>query len=191
MNILCDTCSVLMLIRIAPEMFCDERYECVTIQEVIHEIFRTQKFKVRYPWRERYKSKIKAMGVSQINQGDFMLFLETIKSIVSAGKRNEETNLYFNLSHVDQVIAACSIAHNFKLTTVDDDLANFVKQEFSGETISPLGIINDWIERRLIRWNDDLQLIIEDWEKCNESPQPKKEIKRFERITGYKYAGPK
>jgi hypothetical protein len=191
MNILCDTCSILMLIRIAPEMFCDERYECVTIQEVIHEIFRTQKFKIRYPWRERYKSKIKALGISQINKGDFKLHLDAVRNIVSAGKRNEKTNLYFNLSRVDQIIAACSIAHNFKLTTVDDDLAIFVKQEFSCETISPLGIINDWIERGLISWNDDMQLIIDDWVKCNESPQPKIETKRFEKITGYKYSGPK
>jgi len=64
MNILCDTCSILMLIRIVPEMFCDERFECVTIHEVIQEIFRTQKFKSRYPWRERYKPKIKALGLT-------------------------------------------------------------------------------------------------------------------------------
>lgn len=191
MNILCDTCSILMLIRIAPEMFCDERYECVTIHEVVQEIFRTQKFKNRYPWRERYKSKIKALGTSWINGGDFKLSLEAVKNIVFTGKRNEKTGYYFNLSYVDQVIAACSIAHNFKLTTVDDDLANFVEQEFSGEIISPLAIINDWIERKLVSWNEGMQQIIEDWEKCNESPQPKKEIKRFEKITGYKYAGPK
>jgi hypothetical protein len=190
MNILCDTCSILMLIRITPEMFCDDRYECVTIQEVIQEIFRTQKFKRRYPWRERYKSKIKALGTSRINEGDFKLCLELVKDIVFAGKINERTGYYFNLSYVDQVMAACSIAHNFRLTTVDDDLADFVKQEFSGDIISPLGIINDWIEKGLVRWNNNLQMIIEDWERCNENPQPKKEIKRFEKITGYKYAGP-
>jgi len=180
-----------MLIRIAPEMFCDDSYECVTIQEVLQELFRTQKFKSRYPWRERYKSKIKALRTSQVNQGDFRLCLETVKNIVLTGKINNRTGHYFNLSHVDQVIAACSIAHNFKLTTVDDDLADFIKQEFSGHTISPLGIINDWMEKGLLRWDDEMQTIIEDWEKCNENPQPKKEINRFEKITGYKYAGPK
>jgi hypothetical protein len=46
MYILCDTCSVLMLIRIAPDMFRDDRYGCVTIQEVFQELFRTQKFKL-------------------------------------------------------------------------------------------------------------------------------------------------
>ena len=95
MYILCDTCSVLMLIRIAPDMFCDDSYGCVTI-----------------------------------------------------------------------------------------------RQEFSGSSISPLGIINDWLEKGLVKWDNNLQAIIEDWDKCNEHPQPKKEIKRFEKNTGFKYTGP-
>jgi len=190
MNILCDTCSVLMLIRIAPDMFLDDRYECVTVQEVLRELFRTRKFKSRYPWRDKYKPKIKALGTSQINKGDFKLYLQAIKDIVYAGKRNKRTGHFFNLSHVDQLIAACSIAHNFKLTTVDDDLEDFVKQEFSGNTLSPLGIINDWMEKGLITWNDEMQTVTEDWEKCNEHPQPKKEITRFKKISGCKYVGP-
>lgn len=172
-------------------MFHDDRYECVTIQEVLQELFRTQKFKSRYPWRQRYKSKIKALGTSQVKEGDFSLYLEAVKNTVFTGKVNKRTGHYFNLSRVDQVLAACSITHNFRLTTGDDDLADFIKQEFSGQAISPLGIVNDWIEKGLVSWNDEMQTIIEDWEKCNESPQPKKEIKRFEKITGYKYAGSK
>jgi len=39
MYILCDTCSVLMLIRIAPDMFCDDSYGCVTIQAGIFRQF--------------------------------------------------------------------------------------------------------------------------------------------------------
>lgn len=191
MNILCDTCSILMLIRIAPEMFRDERFECVTIQEVLQELFRTQKFKDRYAWRGKYKSKITPLGTSKVKSGDFTLCLETIKNIINAGIINNRTGHYFNLSRVDQIIAACSITHNYKLSTVDDDLADFIAQEFSGKTISPLGIVNDWIEKGHIKWNDELQMILEDWERCNESPQSKKEIKRFERISGYKYAGPK
>ena len=191
MNILCDTCSILMLIRIAPEMFRDERFECITIQEVFQELFRTQKFKDRYPWRARYKTKIKPLGISKVKSGDFKLYLGAVKNIVNAGKINNRTDRYFNLSRVDQIIAACSIAHNFKLTTVDGDLVDFIIQEFAGQTISPLGIVNEWMEKGLIKWNDELQMIIEDWERCNESPQPKKEIKRFEKISGYKYVGPK
>ncbi len=138
MYILCDTCSVLMLIRIAPDMFCDNRYECKTMQEVVRELLRTQKFKAKYPWRTRYKSKIKALGSSEVRKGDFDLNLDAVKNIVAIGTKNKKTGHYFNLSFVDQMIAACTIAHNFKLTTVDDDLADFVEQEFSGATISPL-----------------------------------------------------
>lgn len=65
------------------------------------------------------------------------------------------------MSCVDQLIAACSVAHNLKLTTVDDDLKDFIEQEFSGDTISPLGIINDWMEKGLIKWNDELQAVTE------------------------------
>ena len=190
MYILCDTCSVLMLIRIAPDMFCDERYECATIQEMIQEIFRTQKFKIRYPWRTKYKSKIKTLETSRVKQGDYELCLQTVINLVSAGKINKKTGRFFNLSSVDQKIAACSIAHGFKLTTVDNDLNDFVTQEFAGKTISPLEIVNDWIKKGLIKWDDNLQDILEDWNRCNEHPQLGKEIKRFEKLSGYKYCGP-
>jgi hypothetical protein len=191
MNILCDTCSVLMLIRIAPEMFCDERFECITVPEVIKELFQTQKFKTSYPWRTEYKSKIKAIKTSEIEKGDFELYLKSIRNIIQTGRVNNRTGKYFNLSYVDQLVAACTVAHNYKLSTMDNDLEDFIRQEFSGHTIAPLGIINDWLEKRLIKWDKKLQMIIEDWQACNESPQPKKEIKRFEKNTGYKYAGPK
>ena len=128
MYILCDTCSVLMLIRIAPDMFRDDRYGCVTIQEVFQELFRTQKFKTKYPWRTKYKSKIKAVIKSKVETDDFNLYLEAIRNIIETGKINERTKKFFSLSYVDQQIAACSIAHGFKLTTVDDDLNDFVIQ---------------------------------------------------------------
>ncbi|MEA3378994.1 MAG: hypothetical protein U9Q69_05160, partial [Nanoarchaeota archaeon] len=66
-----------MLIRIAPDMFCDDSYGCVTIQEVLQELFRTQKFKTKYPWRTKYKSKIKVLGKSKVESGDFKLYVET------------------------------------------------------------------------------------------------------------------
>jgi len=87
MYILCDTCSVLMLIRIAPDMFHDDRYGCVTIQEVFQELFRTQKFKTRYPWRTRYKSKIKALGKSKVEAGDFKLYLEAIHVVYRVSEK--------------------------------------------------------------------------------------------------------
>jgi hypothetical protein len=50
MVILCDTSSILMLLRIAPDMFTDERYECKAIRDVHDEIVQTTKFKTKYPW---------------------------------------------------------------------------------------------------------------------------------------------
>ncbi|MBA4419143.1 MAG: hypothetical protein C0392_14735 [Syntrophus sp. (in: bacteria)] len=40
------------------DMFTDERFDCVTVQEVCEEIFRTQRFKTKYPWRSDYKGRI-------------------------------------------------------------------------------------------------------------------------------------
>lgn len=191
MYILCDTCSVLMLIRIAPDMFMDDRYECTTIQEVSRELFRTQKFKTKYLWRMKYKSKIKAMGESIAKGDSYNLCFSTIRNLVNVGIKNKRTGRFFNLSNVDQIIAACTIAHNFQLTTVDDDLKDFLIQEFSCNTISPLNMINEWMEKGLLQWSDYLQLIIEDWDKCNEHPQSIKAIKRFEKLSGYPYVGPK
>jgi len=55
MPILCDTSVILMLIRVAPDMFLDSDYECCTIRRVRDELFRTQKFKTKYAWRGDYK----------------------------------------------------------------------------------------------------------------------------------------
>jgi predicted nucleic acid-binding protein len=171
-------------------MFCDPRYECVTIHEVHQELFRTQKSKDKYPWRLKYKSKIKALGSSKIKKDDRDLYFKAIRNMIQAGKTNKKTGHFFNLSYADQIIAACSLAHNFKLTTVDGDLNDFIIQEFSGATISPLGIINDWIKKGILKWNDELQAVFEDWDKCNEAPQSKNEIRRFEKLSRYKYTGP-
>jgi len=84
-----------------------------------------------------------------VEAADFNQYLRAIRNIVETGKINERTKRFFSLSYVDQKIAACSIAHGFKLTTVDDDLNDFVTQEFAGKTISPLEIVNDWIKKGL------------------------------------------
>jgi len=57
------------------------------------------------------------------------------------------------------------------------------------EIISPLGMINIWLEKRLVLYDEKLQTILEDWNKCREAPQPRSEIKRFEKLTGCRYLG--
>lgn len=192
MYILCDTCSVLMLIRIAPDMFTDPKFECVTISDVVKEIYRTQKFKNRYPWRKRYKSKIKSLSNSVLKSNDFNLYYSANSKLIENGVINRKTNFYFDLSRVDQKIIACAQANIFRITTGDKDLIEYYLQQCSNnpdEIISPLGMINLWLKKKLIFWDEKSQTILEDWKKCNEASQPTTEIKIFKNLTGYKYLG--
>ena len=75
------------------------------------------------------------------------------------------------------------------MTTCDSDLIDFIEQEFLIKNTPPLGIINKWIKEGLITWNTNLQIIIEDWDKCGEPAQPSKEIIEFEKLTKVKYRG--
>jgi len=190
MCILCDTCSILMLIRIAPEMFMDERYECLTIVDVKDELFQTQKFKNKYPWRLDFKNRIKTLRTTEVISGDFDLYLQTITNLIESGIINHRTQKFFNLSRVDKKFIACALAHNYEVTTSDNDLIHFLQQEFSTTNITPLGLINRWLKNQLIEWNEQRQSIIEDWDKCNEARQPLSDIQEFENLTGYKYVGP-
>ena len=193
MHILSDTCSVLMLIRIAPNMFVDKNFNCVTTRDVWREIFQTQKFKSKYPWRDRFRSKIKPLKNSEVQDKDFFLYLQAIQKQIKNGIINSRTSLLFDLSKIDQRILACALSHNFLLSTTDRDMIDYYLQQFSNnpeEIISPLGMINRWLGRGLIRWSDKQQTITEDWLKCDEAAQPIAEIKKFKKLTGFKYAGP-
>lgn len=193
MYILSDTCSVLMLIRIAPDMFVDENFNCVTTRDVWRELFRTQKFKSKYPWRVRFKSKIRPLKNSAVQTKDFFLYLQVIQKQIKNGIINSRTDLFFDLSKVDQRIVACALSNRFLLTTTDRDMIDYYLKQFSNnpaEIISPLGMINRWLETGLISWSEKNQTITEDWLKCEEPAQPKAEIRKFKKLTGFKYAGP-
>ncbi len=189
MNILCDTCSVLMLIRIAPDMFIDEQFECATVKEVHEEVFRTQKFKSKFPWRKNYKSKISPNYALRNNTDDYKLSVDTISQLIDAFAINKKTGRIFDLSKRDKKIAAYAITYKLKISSDDKDLITFLEQEFDIKNKTPLAIVNDWIKKGLITWNDDLQNIMEDWKLNNEPPQPDSEKKKFRKLTGYKYLG--
>lgn len=191
MHILCDTCSVLMLIRIAPEMFIDKRYECSTIADAKDELFQTQKFKNKYPWRLDFKNKIVILGTMELTSGDFNLYLETVINLIESGTINQRTQKFFNLSRVDKKFIACALAHNYEVTTTDNDLIDFLQQEFSKTNVAPLSLINCWLRNQLIEWNEQRQAIVKDWDKCNEARQPLSDIVEFENLTGYEYVGSK
>lgn len=179
-----------MLLRIAPDMFTDDRYHCVTVLEVRKEIFGKQKFKSKYPWRDQFKNKIKVAAYDNTKVEDIDFNFELIKQIVDSAKINAKTGRTFGLSHVDQRIIAYSLVYDLNISSTDNELVDFIEQEFDKINKSPLAILNEWIKSGLIEWNSNLQTIIIDWENSGEPVQPKKDIKEFERITGRKYLGP-
>jgi hypothetical protein len=57
--ILYDTSAILMLLRIVPDMFIDERFECVTLRCIHDELVQTTKFRTKYPWIRDFKKSLK------------------------------------------------------------------------------------------------------------------------------------
>lgn len=190
MNILCDTCSVLMLIRIAPDMFTDERFDCVTVQEVCEEIFRTQRFKTKYPWRSEFKHKIRQSGVLKNTDDNFEFHLDAIRHLIDAGGISSRTGKAFGLSFADKKIAAYVTAYDLEISSTDNSLIDFLEQEFDKKNKSPLAILNGWIRGGLITWNEEVRKIVEDWDKNGEPVQPMKDKRDFFKLTGVKYMGP-
>jgi hypothetical protein len=186
MRILCDTCSILMLIRIQPAMLTDSRYGCVIVRQVWEEFFQTQKFKNKYPWRGNYKRQLNCLSQSAVVTKDYQLALKTAK-IIESTQRNTRNDKSYGLSRRDLEMAAIVIANNFSLCSTDISLIDFLEQQYNISNSEPLRIINDWIEEKLFVWDDKQQAVIADWIRCNEKPQSAKEIKRFEALTGYKY----
>ena len=192
MDILCDTSSIMMLIRIAPDMFLDKRYRCFTINLMRHEIFRTLKFKRKYPWRNDFKAKIQGLPSNFTNNADVSRYFEAIRLLIRNITINAKTGRPFDLSYVDRMFLACALANGYKISTGDDNLALFALQEFKNEfhgNISPLGIINRWMREGLIKWNEELHSYVTDWKINNEHPQPKKQIREFKKLTGLSYPG--
>lgn len=188
MYFLCDTCSILMLLRINPEMFIEEKFNCYTIPQVVQEFTRTPKFKELYPWKDTLKVKISSIGSTQLQNPNLQENLVLINFLLD-NTINKKTDRLFNLSYVDKNVAACCITYDFIAATEDKNLKTFLEQEFDAKTASVLKIINDWIEEGLLTWDDNKQLLMAEWVKDNEAPQPKSEISRFTKLTQYKYLG--
>jgi len=191
MILLCDTCSVLMLIRIAPDMFIDDRFECVTIRKVCDEIIQTQKFKTKYPWYRKYKAKIIPLGATIEDTPSVQTIYKIIHNMIETSEVvNTKTGRLFDLSYTDKKIAACAKALNYAVSTAEYDLTDFLIQQFDLKVLKPLTIINYWLRKGLIKWDDEKQAVLEDWLVCNETPQDKRQIREFTKLTKQKYPGP-
>ncbi|MDG5814965.1 hypothetical protein QA601_07750 [Chitinispirillales bacterium ANBcel5] len=192
MFILCDTSSILMLLRIAPDMFIDERYECKTIRVVHDEIVRTTKFKVKYPWMREMRAKVKPMVLNEKQKQTETAYWETIHALNNFGTVNNKTGQLIDLSWVDIGVISHALALEYKITSGDVNLLQFARQEFKEEfrgSVSPLEMINHWLESGVIEWDEEKQRYISAWMGDNEHPQPPKEKKRFRHLAGNKYTG--
>jgi hypothetical protein len=192
MHILCDTSSILLLIRIAPEMFIDEQYECCTLREISDELFKSQKFKQRYPWRGNYKNKIKCLASQRVNNPNVKFYYDIISRLNETGTTNNCNGRFFSLSKVDMKLLACALANGFKLSTGDQGIKDFACQEFFNifkGHVSALEMINLWLRKKFIEWNDACHDYITDWVRQHEHPQPEEQKKIFEKLTGRKYPG--
>ncbi len=182
-----------MLIRITPEMFINEKYGCCTIQNVRREIFETQKFKDKYPWRINYRDKINCLLNSNVQGSqEVSLYFETIDSLCQSGAINQTNGRDFDLSYTDKWLLAGALAHQYKITTGDNEIKIMGRQEFSREfkgDISPLGMVNNWIKDGILLKDEKLFEIISDWAHLGEHPQPTRQKSIFKRLTGQKYLG--
>lgn len=173
-----------MLIRIAPQMFKDSNFGCVTIRCIREEFFRTQKFKDKYPWRIDYKSNIVHISDNKIDKR----VMETIGLIADA-KLTPEKHPYY-LSNEDKSIIACAVSNNYTIGTGDDNLIKFAKNEFDIRSfMSALGILNFWLRKKLITWSKKLESILIEWKTQEEIRQSKHAKFVFRRLTGKKYLG--
>jgi len=110
--------------------------------------------------------------------------------LISEDKKNQNTNKYFSLSKVDKQITAQLIElKGFNISTGDQDLIDFLEQEFNIKNIYPLKIVVEWLKSNLIKWNDDIEIILEDWNDKNEKAQPLSAKIELQKITGYNYPG--
>lgn len=193
MNILCDTCGILMLIRIAPEMFLDERYECLLLPSVVSEIFNTSRFKSKYPWRKDYREKMRAIPASAKDDDVYSQFRAVVEQLHASGIVDKRTDRLFSLSRVDREIVAFALAGGMRILTGDNGIVRFAAQEFADDfagAVSALQLVNDWLERALIENDDRLYAILEEWSLIEEAPQPRREARRFRALTGRSYPGP-
>lgn len=171
-------------------MFVDPQYSCVTTTEVLKELKSNQKFKTKYPWLKELLPQIVCLPNSELHTVEYESILETINLILGSYPVNPNTNSVFDLSPVDRHIIACAAAHGHVITTGEKDIIDFAGQEFNVTSFSALKVLNDWIEKGLVKCDAYLLSIIDDWEISGEAYQPSDEAGRFQVLTKSFYRGP-
>jgi len=187
MLVLHDTCAILMLLRIAPEMFKNPAYGCMTLIQVKNEYVRNPVFKSKYPWRGDFAHHISITSEYQLRQKGFDKRRKQVSSLCQAVQNPRTGHAYdYDLSAVDKDIAAALVTIDAELCTGDTNLASFVEEQLEIICHSPLAILNRWIDEGLVVWSEAHQAVITEW-VSQEKTQPANEINRFEELTAKKY----
>lgn len=187
MVVLTDTCAVLMLLRIAPDMFRDKAYGCVTIQQVVDEIKKKPLFKQKYPWRSEYLHHIQSVTAGRLKEGSFDEWYRDVCDVAKFTHNTRSRRYYAeDLSPVDKKIAAALLCLNATLCSGDANLIHFVETQLEISNCAPLKLVNDWLEAKLIVWDEQKQAVICEWVQI-ECTQPAKEIQRFKALTHCDY----
>lgn len=193
MVVLTDTCSVIMLLRIAPEMFSDERFGCVTIQAVHDEIKRTAKFSIKYPWRSEFLPKIEAIPPGMLSKAPNHLENQKAVKVTHNTQRTQDGKSY-GLSQVDREVVTAALTlsdltpeREVKISSTDRNLVKFASEQFELENLEPLALINQWLRDGLIEWDENRNNLLYAW-LSDEEPHPSaRAIREFERLTGKKF----
>ncbi len=196
MVVLTDTCSIIMLLRIAPEMFSDERFGCVTIQTVHDEIRQTAKFSVKYPWRNEFLPKIKAIPPGLLLKTEY--HVENGKTVArTLDSQRNSGGAPYGLSRVDREVVTAALTlsdltpeREVKISSTDRNRVRFASKQFGLENLEPLALINQWLRDGLIEWDENRNNLLFAWLSDGE-PSPRREaIREFERLTGRKFPRP-
>ena len=194
MIIVADTCSLLLLLRLNPEMLTNRKFGCCTTQEVRDEIFRTARFAEKYPWRVNFRNKIQAVPQADVNRAPG--YADAIWAVKVELEHIDPGEGSYNLSREDRsVIVLAQILPELSIFTIDDPddvalsttdrrLREFAERKFEIVNIEPLDVLNSWLEAGIWRYDDQQHdSILQEW--ADHEPEPSIAAKRrFKKLTG-------
>ena len=187
MTVVNDTCAILMLVRICPDMFRDDRYGCVMLPEAYREYTRSARFKRQYPWRSEYRGSLRSLPQTKLAEHGYVEVLKYMRASAERELDPSTGKAYADeLSMTDVKMAAAAYSLDAELCSGDGPLSRFAEDQWEIGVLSPLALVNRWIEGGLIEWTDERQAVLEDWVR-QERPQPRKDIAEFQRLTRRKY----
>ncbi len=184
--LICDTCSLYMLLRIVPPMLTDPAYRCYTTRGVRDEFVKGPvHFRMKYPWKAEMRKHLKHLGSTDSQSLGVQMHLEAI-DIALLGKPE------VNLSKTDKRVLACALEYGYVVVTEEREMMKFASESFASTFqggMSALEVLNRWIEAGLVVWSEDLESVLCDWKSVGEKRQPQGAIVKYEILTGCKYSG--